>query len=362
MLSEEKELPYDRPMLTKNLFGAVSGGAIASVPAEWYRENNVALHLESRITRLDVEKKEVILADGTAYPFDKCVYALGASSFIPPIPGHTLPQVTALRSIADVEKVNALMQGAKNAVVIGGGALGLEAAWELARFGLQVTVLESAPTLMIGKLDAPSVELLIRIAKRKGVQIRTGVQIAQISGTERVSGVKLQDGETVAADLVILSTGVRANIAVAQEAGLATGRAVIVNENMETNVAGVYAAGDCAEFAGANIALWPVAQEMGRVAGANAAGEPLAYEPEQNGMSFRGMGTELYAIGDVGTKAEISYKIVEIKDEQNRILERLYFHHDILCGAILLGDTTRMAGITIAVKERKTLKEMLADA
>lgn len=360
MLSEEKELPYDRPMLTKNLFGAVSSGAIASVPAEWYRENDIALHLESRIVRLDAEKKEVILADGTVYPFEKCIYALGASSFIPPIPGNTLPQVTALRSIADVEKVNALVQGAKNAVVIGGGVLGMEAAWELSRYGLQVTVLESAPTLMAGKLDAPSAELFSRIAQQKGIRIQTGVQIAQISGTDRVTGVKLQNGEAVAADLVILSTGVRANIAVAQEAGLATERAVLVNENMETNVAGIYAAGDCAQFTGANITLWPVAQEMGRVAGANAAGEALSYEPEQNGMSFHGMGMDLYAIGDVGTRAEIPYKTLEIKDEKNQILKRAYFHHEILCGAILLGDTSRMAEVTIAIQEKKTLKEMLA--
>lgn len=359
MLSEEKELPYDRPMLTKNLFGAVSGGAIASVSAKWYQENRINLQLESRVAALDAAKKEVILTDGTVYPFDKCIYALGAHSFVPPIKGNDLPQVAVVRSIADVERVNALVQDAKNAVVIGGGVLGLEAAWELRRFGLDVTVLESAPVLMAGKIDAPTVRMLTGIAECKGISILTGVQIAEISGTERVTGVKLAGGETVAADLVIFSTGVRANIAVAQAAGLAADRAVIVNENMETNVAGIYAAGDCAQYAGANIALWPVAQEMGRIAGANAAGEALSYQPEINALSFHGMGTSLYAIGDIGTRAEIPYKTVEIKDEQNQVLRRAYFHHGILCGAILLGDTSRMAEVTAAIQEKKTLKEML---
>ena len=118
MLSEEKELPYDRPMLTKNLFGAVSGGAIASVSAKWYQENRINLQMESRVAALDAEKKEVILTDGTVYPFDKCIYALGAHSFVPPIKGNDLPQVAVVRSIADVERVNALVQDAKNAVVI----------------------------------------------------------------------------------------------------------------------------------------------------------------------------------------------------------------------------------------------------
>ena len=172
MLSEEKELPYDRPMLTKNLFGAVSGGAIASVSAKWYQENRINLQLESRVAALDAEKKEVVLTDGTVYPFDKCIYALGAHSFVPPIKGNDLPQVAVVRSIADVERVNALVQDAKNAVVIGGGVLGLEAAWELRRFGLDVTVLESAPVLMAGKIDAPTVRMLTGIAECKGISDR----------------------------------------------------------------------------------------------------------------------------------------------------------------------------------------------
>ena len=122
-----------------------------------YQENRINLQLESRVAALDAEKKEVVLTDGTVYPFDKCIYALGAHSFVPPIKGNDLPQVAVVRSIADVERVNALVQDAKNAVVIGGGVLGLEAAWELRRFGLDVTVLESAPVLMAGKIDAPTV-------------------------------------------------------------------------------------------------------------------------------------------------------------------------------------------------------------
>lgn len=133
MISEETELPYDRPMLTKNMFGAVCNGAIASVGAEWYKENNVTLLLGSKVERIDAGRKEVVLADGTAYPYDKCIYALGSYSFVPPIKGKELPEVTPVRTIADVMKVRSFAEGAKSAVVIGGGVLGLEAAWELLR-------------------------------------------------------------------------------------------------------------------------------------------------------------------------------------------------------------------------------------
>ena len=358
MISEEAELPYDRPQLTKRLFGAVSNGAIASEAAQWYEEHNVNLLLNSKVERIDAEQKQVVLADGSVYPYDKCVYALGAYSFVPPFKGKDLPEVVSIRSIADVEKVNALAENAKTAVVIGGGVLGLEAAWELHKVGLQVTVLEAAPVLMAGKIDKAAADMLIDVAAKKGISIQTGVQIAEISGTDHVDGVLLGDGTKAAADIVIVSTGVRANAALAEAAGVNVDRAILVDAQMQTSVADIYAAGDCAAFAGKNIALWSVAAEMGRIAGANAAGEALTYIPEESGMNFHGMGTALFAIGDVGTDANKHYKVVEIRDDFRQTLERVYFYHDMLCGAVLLGDTSRMMKLTAAVKEKKTFHDV----
>lgn len=359
MISEEPDLPYDRPMLTKNMFGAVCNGAIASVDAEWYKENNVTLLLNSKVEHLDPGSRQVILADGAVYPYDKCIYALGSHSFIPPIKGADLYGVTPVRTIADVMTVRELAEkGTKNAVVIGGGVLGLETAWELRKEKLNVTVLEGAPLPMAGKIDTETAKLLIEIAAKNGITIKTGVKIAEIGGSGHVDCVYLEGGERVNADLVILSTGVRANIAVAEEAGLITERAVVVNEKMETGIEGVYACGDCAQFDGANIAIWPVASEMGRIAGANAAGEGLPYRPETQGMTFMGMNTQLYAIGDVGTKKDAQYKTLEIRDDKKQTLEKYYFINNIVCGAILLGDISKMAAITEAVQNRKTFKEV----
>ncbi len=358
MISEETELPYDRPMLTKNMFGAVCNGAIASVGAEWYKENNVTLLLGSKVERIDAGRKEVVLADGTAYPYDKCIYALGSYSFVPPIKGKELPEVTPVRTIADVMKVRSFAEGAKSAVVIGGGVLGLEAAWELRKEKLDVTVLEGAPVPMAGKVDAETANLLIEIAAKNGITIKTGAKIAEIAGNGHVDGVLLEGGEKIPADLVIISTGVRANIAVAEDAGLITERAVVVNEKMETGVEGIYACGDCAQFNGANIAIWPVASEMGRIAGANAAGEALPYRPETQGMTFHGINTALFAIGDVGTKPDAQYKILEIRDDKKSTLEKYYFVNNVVCGAILLGDTSKMATASEAIKAQKTFKEI----
>ena len=184
------------------------------------------------------------------------------------------------------------------------------------------------------------------------------MKIDEISGSEHVDGVVVNGGEKVEADLVLVSTGVRANIGIAQAAGLATDRAVIVDANMESSVPGIYAAGDCAQYSGANITIWPVASEMGRIAGANAAGESLVYAPDVNGMSFHGMGTALFSIGDIGTKDGVSYKTVEIKDEKKQTLEKIWFRNNIISGAVLVGDVSRMAQMIEAVKEQKSFKEI----
>ena len=250
-----------------------------------------------------------------------------------------------------------LAKGAQNAVVIGGGVLGLEAAWELRKAKLNVTVLEGAPVLMAGKVDPETVRILTDVAKQKGIEIKVGVKIDEISGAEHVDGV-VADGEKIAADLVLVSTGVRANIGIAKDAGLVTDRAVIVDKNMASSVEGIYAAGDCAQFDGANITIWPVASEMGRIAGANAAGEALVYEPDVNGMSFHGMGTSLFSIGDIGTKEGVSYKTVEIKDDKKQTLEKIWFRNNIISGAVLVGDLSRMAEMIDAVKYKKCFKEV----
>ena len=158
--------------------------------------------------------------------------------------------------------------------------------------------------------------------------------------------------------MVILSAGVVPNKEVAEAAGLAVNRAVVVSEMMETSMPDIYACGDCAEFDDVNLPLWSVASEMGRVAGANAAGETTMYIPEVQGLSLAAMNTNMYAIGDVGTKEGVSYKTMEIRDDKKGILEKYYFRNDIISGAILLGDLSPLDRAVSAVQEQKTFRKM----
>ena len=273
--------------------------------------------------------------------------------------GGGLPEVVAIRRLSDVEKVEKLMAGAKNAVVIGGGVLGLEAAWELKKGGLEVKVLEVAPVLMGRQLDKGSAELLKNIAMKNGVEIRTGVSVEVIEGEDHVTGVRISGGETFPADLVIVSAGVRANTALAGSIGAETERGVVVNARMETNIPGVYACGDCAQYQGMNYAIWPEASEQGRIAGANAAGEVLEYQSAAAALTFHGMNTALFAAGDNGKNPNLLYKTVEFQDMGKGQYHKYYFLNNRLCGVILIGELSQMAKLTEDLEKHSSYEQVM---
>ena len=361
MISNEAYPSYNRPMLTKSMLASLTPEQIAVETESWYESNNIYQILGRTAVSVDTKKSEVILDDGSQIHFTRLIYALGSESFIPPIPGSGREQVIAVRRISDVEKISSLLKTSKTAVVIGGGVLGLEAAWELKKAGLSVTVLEAAPMLMGRQLDATAGSILEEISRRNGISIHTGVSITSIDGDETgaVSGVSLSSGEVLPADLVIVSAGVRANTALAQEMGLKIEKAVVVNSRMETGIKHVYACGDCAEYKGANFAIWPEASEQGRVAGANAAGDELEYRPVSSALTFNGMNTSLYAAGDNGKNPNLLYKTVEFKDMGKEQYRKLYFLNNRLCGVILIGDLSQMARMTEFLEQHASYNEVM---
>ena len=280
---------------------------------------------ENRVTGIDTKNKEVLLEEGMKLTYTKLIYALGSECFIPPINGKDKKEVIAIRRLEDVRKIEAMLPQIRNVVVIGGGVLGLEAAWEMKKAKCHVTVLEAAPLLMGRQLDEGAADMLKLISEGKGYPDPYRSQITDILGEEHVTGVKLAGGEVFPADLVIVSAGVRANTAIAGDAGIETDRAVVVNERMETNIPDIYACGDCAQYQGINYAIWPQAMEQGKVAGANAAGEPLVYEGVSAALNFHGMGTALFAAGDNGKNSNLVYKTVEFKEYGKETVPEILF-------------------------------------
>ena len=339
MISAEKELPYTRPMLTKQMFAEPGPNPFAFCDKDWFETTRVS-RVTGTIVSLDVEGKQIVLADGSTYPYDKCVYALGAHFFVPPFEGHKDPHVTTLRTLEDLAKLKSLLSEGKETAIIGGGVVGLEAAWELKRFGCSVTLLEAGPSLMSNRLDPVASGLLQTLVETSGIRVISSAAVQKYEN----GAVWLADGTEVPANLVVVSCGVRANSALAAEAGAELGRAIIVNDRMETSIPDVYAAGDCAEFEGMNYALWPEADAQGQTAGANACGDDVRYASEIYGMSMHLCNTELYAIGKTGGGED--YYVVESLDLQKNTLKKYFFLDGVLCGATLIGDTSDLPRVT----------------
>lgn len=354
MISKEDSLPINRPMLSKKMvIAARVNNSLDIKPQEWFAEQQIDLRLDTTITAIDAQAKTAAISDGTKIPYDKFIYAMGAECFVLPIPGSDLDGVITVRHLADVYKIWKKLPSAKNAVVIGGGVLGLEAASELKKMRLSVTVLEAAPKLMSRQLDDEAGDALVAAAAQYGISIHTGVNISKITGEDAVSAVVLDDGTTFPADLVVMSCGNRANIDVAKTAGIGCERAIVVNERMETNLSDIYAAGDCVQLHGVNFQLWAEATEQGRVAGANAVGDPVKFIPTPLGASFEGMNTQLFAIGDVG-KGGKEYKTMEFRDNIEHSFRKYWFVNNRIVGGILFGNTDRTQTLTDALNVQKS--------
>lgn len=361
MISGEEYRTYNRPMLTKSLMADLEIDQIQVEAEKWYEDNRIFQVLGRKVVSVDTKEKEVLLSDGIKLKYTKLIYALGSECFIPPIPGHEKAQVAAIRTLEDTRRISAMLPDTKQAVVIGGGVLGLEAAWELKKAGCAVTVLELAPMLMGRQLDANAGDMLKYIAECAGIQIHTGVQIAEITGEDCVTGVKLGTGEVIPAQLVIVSCGVRANTAVAKEMGIEVDRAIVVDSRMQTSLPDVYACGDCAQFEGVNYAIWPQAVEQGKVAGANAAGDAAEYTQVPAALSFHGMNTALFAAGDNGKNPNLLYKTVEVQDKSKKQYEKLTFLNGKLCGVILIGDVSKMGKMTELLEKKATFAEVMQE-
>ncbi len=357
MVSDEPVPSYNRPMLTKALSTLVNADEIAVHDADWYKQNNIVTMLGISAEKIDTAGKSVTLSDGSLLKYDKCIYALGSECFIPPNLYTGKPEIVAIRRVSDVKKIRELTPIVKNTVVIGGGVLGLEAAWEMSKSS-HVTVLEVADKLMVRQLDDAAGDFIADIIRSKGIDFRLSANIRAITGDSSVTGVELEDGTRYPADLVIISCGVRPNTALAKEACLAVDRGVVVNEKMETNIPDIYACGDCAYYNGTNYSLWSQALDMGKIAGANAAGEQLEYKPVPPALTFEGMDTSLFAAGDNGRNADIKYKTREVRDTAKNTYEKYFFIDNRLAGVILIGDISRLAQLTDALNEKRSYKDV----
>ncbi|MBC8060614.1 MAG: FAD-dependent oxidoreductase [Clostridiaceae bacterium] len=356
IISSERYLTYYRPQLSDALSADLLDEQFYLEKEDYYKNNNIKLTLDTMVLDIKPESKTITLIDGTVMSYDKLILANGGIAFLPSLPGTNKQGVHVLRSLNDALEVKCSLDVIKKAIVIGGGLLGLEAAWEMRKKGIEVTVVEFSPRLLPNQLDENGAQVFKKIVASSGVEIILGDSVKEILGDDKVTGLQLSSGKEIAAELVLFSVGVRPNKAVGKNAGLSINNGVLVNDKMETSTKDIYACGDVAELENMVYGNWPASQEMGTVAGRNAVGDTAKFQNFVTSIVFNALNVELFTAGTVNEPNAVHF---EMEDNNKNIYKKLFFKEGKLIGGILLGDTSKAVQVVSGIQNGLTLTEMM---
>jgi nitrite reductase (NADH) large subunit len=339
VIGDEPRLAYNRVLLSAVLADDVSISDIELRGERWWRQRGVTLCYGNRATAVDLATRTVTLADHTQLNFSRLVFATGSQPLRLSIPGTDLPGVLTFRDLDDVAAIAAHKVADRRVVVIGGGLLGLEAAYALAKARAHVTIVHLMPTLMERQLDPPAAEMLKRTVEDKTISVRLQTQTARIVGKTRVEAVELEDGTNIPADAVIIAVGIRPNTELAQDAGLTVDRGIVVDDHLETSAEGIYAIGECAEHRGCCYGLVEPAYEQAQVLAYRLAGDMDAqYSGSIVASNLKVSGVNVFSAGDFLGAPAGSAQVV-LSDPGFGIYKKLVIAGSRLIGAVLFGDT-----------------------
>ncbi len=339
IIGAEPRVNYNRIMLSPVLAGEKTYEDIIINDQSWYEAHHIQLIAGDPAIEFDRVGKTILCASGKQIDYDLLLLATGSDPFIIPVPGKDLPGVVTFRDLDDVNKMLAAAETSKNAVVIGGGLLGLEAAHGLAQRGMAVTVIHLMPTLMERQLDEAAGFLLKSELKRRDHRIITKANTKTILGHSHVTGVELDDGRILAADIVVMAVGIRPNVILGKKAGLATGRGVHVDDHMRTSDDNVFAVGECAEHRGQCYGLVAPLWDMCRAFADALAGLAAdGYQGSVTSTKLKVSGIDVFSAGNF-TGGDDCHDIV-LRDAARGIYKRVVVQDNRVIGAVLYGDTT----------------------
>ncbi|WP_407192757.1 NAD(P)/FAD-dependent oxidoreductase [Bradyrhizobium sp. STM 3566] len=337
VIGEEPRLAYNRVLLSSVLAGETGSHEIELRPADWWRHRGVTVRYGYRVTEIDVGRRELKIAGEESMEYSKLVLATGSTPLRLNVPGADLAGVHTFRDTRDVDLLLTLAAAKKRVVVVGGGLLGLEAAYGLAKAGAPVTLLHLMDRLMERQLDAPAADLLKMLVERKGIRILLNASTKCIHSDGHVQAVELADGSRIEADAVIFAAGIKPNVALAKEAGIAVNRGVVVNDVMQTSSSDIFALGECAEHRGTCYGLVEPAYEQARVLARHLAGRPAAYQGSVVSTNLKVSGVSVFSAGDF-MGGEGSESLV-LSDRRRGTYKKLVITDGRLTGAVLIGDT-----------------------
>jgi nitrite reductase (NADH) large subunit len=336
VIGAEPRLAYNRVLLSSVLAGETASHDIELRPADWWRDRGVTLKYGCVATEIDIGRRELKIENDESIAFSKLVLATGSTPLRLNVPGADLAGVHTFRDSRDVDLLLTLAAQKKRVVVVGGGLLGLEAAYGLAKAGAQVALIHLMDRLMERQLDVSAAELLKSLVERKGIKVLLNANTARIHGVTRVEGIELSDGRRIDTDAVIFAAGIRPNVALAKDAGISVNRGIVVDDTLQTGAPGIFALGECAEHRGICYGLVEPAYEQASVLARHLAGKPAAYEGSVVATNLKVSGVSVFSAGDFigaeGTEA------IVLNDASGGTYKKLVISAGRLTGAALVGD------------------------
>jgi NAD(P)H-dependent nitrite reductase small subunit len=345
VIGEEPWGNYNRIMLSPVLSGDKTIDDIMLHPHAWYADKNIRFIAGDAAVRIDRPRKQVYTEKGLMVDYDRLILATGSKPFIPPVNGANLDGVISFRDIYDVNKMLDYCKVKQNAVVIGGGLLGLEAAYGLKQRGMNVTVLHLMNRIMERQLDAKASQMLRHCIEQKGISIITEANTEALLADDHghVKQVRLKDGTVLDADLVVFAVGIRPNMALAQSAGLRCNRGVLVNDTMQTYDPSIYAVGECIEHRNQTFGLVEPLWGQAFICASHLAEHgSLTFKAPIVPTQLKVSGCDVFSAGRIDLESAEpaeDFEDIVLNDEKRQIYKRIIIQKDKVVGAVLFGDT-----------------------
>jgi len=359
VISDEDYPAYCRCLISYYLAGEVKEDKILLRQKDFYRENNIELFLNKRVIQIQPKKNRIILEDKTFLNYDALLIATGASPKFPDIAGIKKRGVFGFRTLKDVKEIEDLLPVTKTVCVLGGGLIGLKAAYALHKRKIETKIIVKSKQVLSQMLDEPAAKIVQDKLSENGLEVIFGQDASEVIGNGDLKAIKLESGKVIGCSLVIVGKGIKPNIDLVKDSEIKINEGIIVNDFLRTTVPNIYAAGDCAESfdltLGAHTvnALWPIAVEQGKIAGLNMAGENIKYDGSLGMNSLEFFGLPVVSLGIYKVKAqEAGYEELKTIDEKLKLYKKIILKNNFVVGAVLVGNI-KNAGIFLRLIKEK---------
>jgi len=358
VFAEEKYSYYPRPNLIEYISGKLPYERIFAFTGDWHVRQKIDIRLGTAVRKIRPESREVELDDDRRESYDVLLIANGALSFVPPIKGTDKRGVFTLRTLDDAQAVIEYLKDHHQVVIIGGGLLGLEIARAIRLRGAEVEVVEFFDRLLPRQLDTQGAALLRSQVEALGIRVRLGVTTEEVLGQNEVAGIRLKGGEVVGADVAVVAAGVRPNLSLPHDAGLATDKGLVVDDRMQTSHPQIFAAGDGVQHRGKLYGIIPASFEQARAAAYNMLGQEKLYQGTMPSTTLKVVGLYVTSLGLANPEGQ-GYEEIRKFSKEEGIYKKIVLQDGALVGAIWMGTKKGVSEIARAVTAKTKVNQWI---